>query len=38
MDRLAEAAQAIRAWANEHRKATAIIVAFVVGFTVGVLI
>lgn len=38
MNRLKEAAQAIQAWANVNRKATAVIVAALVGFILGVLI
>jgi hypothetical protein len=35
MDKIKAAIEAARTWADEHRKATAVIVAFVVGVIVG---
>ena len=38
MDKLKEHLQAALTWANEHRKATAVIVAFTAGLVLGKLI
>ena len=38
MDRLKQHLQTLIEWANEHRKATAVIVAFIVGLVLGKLI
>ena len=38
MDKLKEHLQAALTWANEHRKATAVIVAFIAGYVLGRLI
>ena len=38
VDRLKQHLQAALTWANEHRKATAVIVAFIVGLVLGKLI
>ena len=35
MDKLKEHLQAALTWANEHRKATAVIVAFIAGLVLG---
>ena len=35
MDKLKDAYDAIRVWADEHRKASAVIAAFLVGAVVG---
>jgi len=35
MDRLKQHLQTLIDWANEHRKATAVIVAFIVGLVLG---
>lgn len=38
MDKIKDAYDAVRWWANEHRKATAVIVAFIAGFVAGAII
>jgi len=38
MDKIKAVIEAARTWADEHRKATAVIVAFVVGVVAGALL
>ena len=37
MDKLKDAYDAIRVWADEHRKASAVIAGFLVGVVIGVI-